>query len=70
MGLNVNPGPFARDLKELGQRAPVCLGGALKYAGCASDPKVVCVDYAFDYTIEVKTVCNPRTTNCSRRRNG
>jgi hypothetical protein len=52
-------GPFARQLKQLGERAHVCVAGPISYVGCASDAKVVCTDNAFDYRITVLKLLSP-----------
>lgn len=55
-GLNLNPGPFGRQLYEMGQGSRVCVFGPIAYEGCATDPNVICTDYAHDYTITVRKV--------------
>lgn len=43
-----------RLLKREGER--VCLVGLVQYVGCATDPQVVCTDWAYDYAIKVREV--------------
>lgn len=56
VGLNLAPGSFGPRLKQMGQRSHVCVAGPIAYAGCATDPNIICTDYAFDYTVTVRRI--------------
>ena len=59
IGLSLSPGPFGRELKELGERAYVCVAGPVSYVGCGADGKAICTDYSFDYRITVRKLLTP-----------